>query len=158
VKFLKTLKAVSGSQVGILNPGQGHIPVVLARLFHPVSMALIDRDLLALRISKINLTLNGYPAGNPDNQIDIHHEVGIIHSAKGNYDLLVLLLREEEGNEANLLTLRQAADRLLEQGTLLVTASSTSVTRLADKFRYFQIRARTRERWKGLSLVVLERT
>ena len=161
MKFLKSLKIVSSGQVEVLNPGQGHIPVVLARLFHPARMALIDRDLLALRISKLNLTLNGcpagFPAGNPDDQIEINHEVGITHSTdKGNYDLLVLLLREEEGNEANLLTLRQAANTLTERGTLLVTASSTSVTRLAVNFRSLRLRARTRDRWKGISLVVLE--
>ena len=44
----------------VLNPGQGHIPVVLSNTLKPASIDMLDRDLLALRCSERNLLLNGY--------------------------------------------------------------------------------------------------
>ena len=50
----------TGRRVLVLNPGQGHVPVLLAKTLTPGSIDMVDRDLLALRCSARNLVLNGY--------------------------------------------------------------------------------------------------
>jgi 16S rRNA (guanine1207-N2)-methyltransferase len=152
LKSISTLKMSDIGQTAILNPGQGHIAVLLTRLFQPSGIILVDRDLLALRTSKLNLSLNNYLL----EKVDIRHQVGLNSPDEVKYGQLILSLREEEGSQANLLTLRQATERLDSHGRMLVTASSTAITRLAHGLRSIGLRTKERERWKGLSLLVLE--
>ena len=60
-------------RVLVLNPGQGHVPVILSRALAPTSIVMFDRDLLALRCSERNLLLDGYDASG----ISIKHQLGL---------------------------------------------------------------------------------
>jgi hypothetical protein len=138
----------------VLNPGQGHVPVALWKLLHPPTISLIDRDLLALRYSRLNLVLNDCP---PE-RINASHQVGIDSNSEEKADLFLGVLREEEGKDATFLTLDRAAAQLSPDGLIILSAGSTAITRLVA---YVQsqgfLRIKTRERRRGYSLLVLER-
>jgi 16S rRNA (guanine1207-N2)-methyltransferase len=136
----------------VFNPGQGHIAVALGKLIQPSYIDLVDRDLLALRYSRLNLVANGCPEEN----IQVFHQVGA-GLENGGVDLFIGTLREE-GKEANKLILKQAAAALSPGGTLLVSGSSTDITRLVDFAESdARLRIKKRARRHGFSLLALER-
>jgi 16S rRNA (guanine1207-N2)-methyltransferase len=138
----------------VFNPGQGHIPVILWKLFKPAKIILVDRDLLALRYSRLNLTLNDCPS----DRVDIFHRVGTNFESKEKAELVAGVLREEEGREANRLTLDYAVERLSKKGTIILASGSTAITRLVDYVEAKGVlRIKVRERRRGYSLLVLER-
>lgn len=154
VKAIAYAKGLKIHRAVIFNPGQGHIAVALWKLIRPENMVLVDRDLLALRYSRLNLLLNECP---PE-RVSISHQVGIDSQNKEKVDLFIMVLREEEGKNATFLTLQQAAERLPAGGMIVVSAGSTAITRLVTYVESSgQLRIRTRERWRGNSLLVLER-
>jgi len=154
VKAIAYARGLKIRRAIVLNPGQGHIAVALWKLIRPENMALVDRDLLALRYSRLNLLLNECPAG----LVGILHQTGILSQNKEKTDLFIGVLREEEGRNAALLTLDQAAGQLSGSGMILLSASSTAITRLTTHVESQRLlRIRTRERWKGNSLLVLGR-
>ncbi len=154
VKALHSVRDLTVHRAVVFNPGQGHVAVALWKLIRPENITLVDRDLLALRYSRLNLTLNECP---PE-CIGISHQVGIGPGSEERTDLFVGVLREEEGKNATFLALDQAADRLSANGMIIASAGSTAITRLVT---YIEsqglLRIRTRERWRGYSLLVLER-
>ena len=138
----------------VFNPGQGNVAVALWKLLRPQTIALADRDLLALRYSQFNLTLNGCP---PE-QVSISHQVGVDFSSGEKVDLFLGVLREEEGKDATFLTLDRAAAGLSASGVIMLAAGSTAITRLAAYTEsQDRLRLKTRERRRGYSLLVLER-
>jgi 16S rRNA (guanine1207-N2)-methyltransferase len=141
-----------GQKAAVFNPGQGHTAVLLWNLYQPQKITLIDRDLLALRYTRLNLSLNNCPFG----CIRLFHQVGMNAAGGEKYDLIAGTLREEEGEKALELALKQAAAVLSAEGTVLVSAGSTAITRLADYIRQHSLlRIEDREKWKGNSLLVL---
>jgi len=156
--LLKALKDIRDREdirrAVVFNPGQGHTAVALWKLVRPESIALVDRDLLALRYSWLNLILNDCPAG----QIGISHQTGVTPQNREKADLVIGVVREEEGRNANILTLRQAAGQLSDNGTVILAAGSTAITRLVTYNESENLlRVKTRERRRGSSLLVLER-
>ena len=153
-KALKDVRTKEINRAVVFNPGQGHISVALWKLIRPEKVILVDRDLLALQYSRLNLTLNNCP---PE-RVSTSHQVGIGFDTEDKTDLFIGVLREEEGKEATFLTLDQATRKLSTNGMIIVAAGSTAITRLAD---YVEsqglLRIKTRERWRGYSLLVLER-
>jgi len=153
VKALHSVRDLTVHRAVVFNPGQGHVAVALWKLIRPENITLVDRDLLALRYSRLNLTLNECP---PE-CIDISHQVGIDFESQGKVDLFVGVLREEEGKNATFLALDQAVDKLSASGMIIVSAGSTAITRLVA---YVEsqglLRIKMRERWRGYSLLVLE--
>ena len=151
---IQNLRNSAISRAVVFNPGQGHILVVLWKLIQPDHIALVGRDLLSLRYAKNNLLLNECPGG----QITLSHQVGVLSKDQGQADLVVGVLREDEGTEAIALTVKQAAEQLSPDGTVLVSASSTAVTRLVGAVRSQRLlRIKERTRRKGTSLLVMER-
>jgi 16S rRNA (guanine1207-N2)-methyltransferase len=155
--LVKTLNDVRDKKIQhavVFNPGQGHTAVALWKLIQPQTITLVDRDLLALLYSRINLALNGCP---PE-RVGIFHQVGLDSSSKEKADLTFGVLREEEGKEATFLTLDQATARLSPNGMIIISAGSTAITRLVA---YVEsqglLRIKTRERRRGYSLLALER-
>lgn len=143
-------KEISGALV--LNPGQGHMPVVLWQYFHPQNISLSDRDLLALRYSELNLEKNGCPAEN----INLFHRVGP-DAGQEKLDLIAGVLREEPV-EAIKKIIDKAADLLAGKGMLVLSGSSTAITRLAtyvESKAVFNIKGR--ERRRGYSALALEK-
>jgi 16S rRNA G1207 methylase RsmC len=138
----------------VFNPGQGHIPVVLWKRLRPAKITLVDRDLLALRYSRLNLALNDYSS----EKVDILHQVSIHSSSGEKTDLIAGVLRDEEGREAIKITLDRAAEMLADKGTILLSAGSTAITRLVEYAEGRGIlRVRGRVRRRGCSLLVLEK-
>lgn len=136
----------------LLNPGQGHVPVVIWRLLRPDTIALVDRDLLSLRYSRHNLVLNGCAA----DAITISHQVGVKARDQQSVDLVVGTLREQEGPQAAVMTIRQAAEQLSPDGNILIAASSSAVTRLETAIRSEKLlRVTKRKRHKGNSFLLL---
>jgi hypothetical protein len=137
----------------VFNPGQGHVPVAIWMLQQPRQMTLADRDLLALRSSKRNLTLNGMPA----ERIGIRHRVDVDDSSSGPHDLVVGLL-SEEGPGVNAIKLAQIARQLSDGGRALIAGTSTEVSRLVRHLDSDQrLRLVERRKWRGNSLLVLDR-
>ena len=142
----------TGRSVLALNPGQGHVPVFLAKKLAPGSIDMVDRDLLALRCSARNLILNGYDSS----RVSTRHEMATASNIS-QYDLIVGEMRDDEGPDAAAMQLRQAIDRLAPGGQMVMTASSTTVTRLVKVCRAERLgTVRERKRRRGSSVLVVE--
>jgi 16S rRNA (guanine1207-N2)-methyltransferase len=153
--LLKYLPDPSVKRTLVFNPGQGHIPVALWQRFKPAHIALVDRDLLSLRYARHNLILNGCPEA----QISLAHQVNVLLPNQEPIDLIVGILREEEGQEAIAQTIAHMGAHLKPGGIALVAASSTAVTRMTkypETKKVFQ--AKQRKRTKGRSVIILKRT
>jgi 16S rRNA (guanine1207-N2)-methyltransferase len=134
------------------NPGQGHFAVGLWAMMHPQRIDLIDRDLLALRYTQVNLELNQCPAG----VVRLCHQTGMAGTAWDRYGLIAGVLREDEGTEAVEFTVRQAAERLSPEGVMMLAGGSTAVTRLAAAIqKHHLLRIPARDRYRGNGLLVL---
>lgn len=154
--LLEGLENVDKSAVNsavVFHPGQGHVPVFLWKIIGPQKMILIDRDLLSLRYSQKNLALNGYP----DEKIDMLHQVDINANTREKTDLIIGMLREEEGTGAASLLLRQASEQLSSRGVVLVAGSSTAIARLVGTVRAVRLRVKGRIKKRGYSLLVQEK-
>ena len=138
----------------VFNPGQGHAAVMLWKLFQPGQLFLVDRDLLALKVSRHNLTLNKCPA----DRIQLSHQLGIVLPAQDKIDLAVVALREDEGPQANFQAMSQLDAALSQQAVVLVTSGSTAITRLVDNLKQKKLYlVQSRDRWRGQSLLTLTR-
>ena len=137
----------------VYNPGQGHAAVIASLLFNPERITLADRDLLALKASRFNLALNHYSP----QKTEIVHQLGMPAGLSA-FDLAILALREEEGPAANLADLRRLNDSIAPDGAVIVTSSSTAVTRLVENLKtekLFLVQAR--DRWRGQSLLLMKK-
>ena len=114
-------------RVLVLNPGQGHVPVILSRALAPTSIVMFDRDLLALRCSERNLLLDGYDASG----ISIEHQLGLA-DGEARYELIVAEMRDDEGPQVIAAQFRQAAAQLSPGGRMIVAANSATITRLSS--------------------------
>ncbi len=153
LKALKGFTKKERSRALVFNPGQGHVPVVVWHYFHPQAISLVDRDLLALKHSSLNLTKNGCPVEN----INQFHKAGLDMENKEHFDLVVGVL-PEENKEALQLTLDRAAGLLVDRGLMVISGGSTAITRLVTSIESKKtLNIRARERWRGYSLLVLEK-
>lgn len=140
-------------RVVVFNPGQGQVPVAVWKIFGPDTMDLVDRDLLALRYSRHNLMLHGRLG----EQVSVSHQVGMSSASEEQADLVVGVLREDEGPAAVALTIDQAAERLSPGGVVLVSGSSTAVSRLVAHLRSQKLlKVEDRRRRGGNSLLALK--
>jgi hypothetical protein len=154
--LLKALKAYPGKEVGralALNPGQGHVPAALFKLLRPQTVTLADRDLLALRYARRNLISNGCSAGS----ISLYHTAGLEVGNERDFDLVAGVLRDE--NKAALqYTLGRAAGLLAGGGLIILSGGSTPVTRLESYVgESGLLKVRSRERWRGYSVLTLQK-
>jgi 16S rRNA (guanine1207-N2)-methyltransferase len=155
--LLNALARLEGTRAGnavVFNPGQGHAAVFLWKLLGPTHLTLVDRDLLALRVTRRNLLANGCP----DEGLAIRHQVGIADVTEGPASLVCGLPREGEGQAAQRLFLEHAAAQLGRRGHIVLAGSSTGMTRLvthAGTLPYLAVR--DRERFRGFSSLVLRR-
>jgi 16S rRNA (guanine1207-N2)-methyltransferase len=145
----------AAGDVVVVNPGQGFLPALLWAALRPEGVRLVDRDLLALRVSGSNLIGNGCPPG----RIDLRHQVGLDPAAVGEADLAVAVLRPKEPPAAAAAAAGHLLAGLRPGGRLVLGASSTAVTRClaaleARRLRFAPVERRRR---RGFSAVVLER-
>ena len=149
------LGAASVARALVFNPGQGHVPLALWKIVKPGSIALIDRDLLALRYAKRNLELNDCATG----LVTTSHRAGVLIDGVQPFDLAVGVLRENEGTEVHVLTVEQAIRQLAAGGHVVVAASSTAISRLVKRIGTHRgIRVARRKRRKGNAVLTLRRS
>jgi 16S rRNA (guanine1207-N2)-methyltransferase len=154
VKYLGEIEGEEIKNATIFNPGQGHIAVALWKLFKPESIALVDRDLLALRCSQLNLGMNNCPASH----VLALHQVGLDTENVAGFDLILGVLREDEGKEATFLLVDQAAASLVDKGKILIAGGSTAITRITAYVRsQGLLRIKGREKRRGYGLLALEK-
>ncbi len=155
IEGLLTLRGTVAKDVLVFNPGQGHIPVALWQMAQPETVILVDRDLLSLQYTRYNLIQNGCPAS----RIATAHQVDLAsQTSDQTVDLIVGILREEEGPAAAEWLMQQAAAQLTPGGMACLVAGSTPITRLEKALQAGKLwRIEKRKRDKGLSLLVLRR-
>jgi len=150
LEYLRNLNIPRPETVSVFNPGQGHVPVVLGICLKPGLIEICDRDLLALRCSRLNLVNNRFP----EDRIKLVHATGTGGGEK--IALAAGLLREEEGPKANLLAVYQTGTRLTAGGILALAASSTAVARLTASIgQEGVLHILKRVKQHGMSLLVL---
>jgi 16S rRNA (guanine1207-N2)-methyltransferase len=139
----------------VLHPGPGHLPCLLWAGRRPAELRLVDRDLLALRVSRANLAANGCP---PE-RVAAAHRVAPDPAAGGDADLVVALLRPKEPPEVTADGVRQLVAAASRGARVVLGGGSTAVTRGLAALDGAAVRFRTldRRRGKGASAVVLER-
>jgi 16S rRNA (guanine1207-N2)-methyltransferase len=136
----------------IINPGQGQIAVAVHHILHPGGLTLVDRDLLALRYSLKNLSLNGYRS----DQISTVHSPSLGDVTANSSDLTVLPLRGDDPPALPAFLVEEGLRTLSLGGILVVGGSSTVVTRLEKKVRAQKTcRVADRKRRRGSSVLVL---
>jgi 16S rRNA (guanine1207-N2)-methyltransferase len=151
---LKNFPRRDYSSALVFNPAQGHSAVMLWKLFQPGRFILVDRDLLALRYGRHNLVLNQCPT----EHVQLVHQPGLALPPQAKIDFALVSLREDEGPQANLATLRQLDASLSSGAVVLVTCGSTAITRLADNLKQRKLYLiQNRDRWRGQSLLTLTR-
>ncbi len=153
LKAYQDLGEIHPLQAVIFNPRQGHLAVALWRLFRPTAIDLVDRDLLSLRYARENLIRGGCPAG----AIGLHHQTELV-PAGAEPDLVVGLVREDEGPDAVEATVAQAGKQLVRGGSMLIAGGSTPITRiLKSRAIGTYLRAGKRRRSKGNSSTLFQR-
>jgi 16S rRNA (guanine1207-N2)-methyltransferase len=137
----------------VLNPGQGQLPALLWAALAPRAIRLVDRDLLALRVSQANLVANGCP---PE-RVASHHRAGPGPADLSDADLVVAVLRPKEPPAAAVATVRTVVAGLPRGGRVVLGASSTMVTRCLAALAEAGLEVDTvdRRRRRGFSAVVL---
>ena len=144
----------TASNILVVNPGQGHIPVLLSKLLMPDSIDMVGRDLLALRCSARNLLLNGYDP----TRTSVYHRVDMGRE-EPRYDLVVADLGGDDGAEVMAARCRQAIDRIASGGRMVVAGSSPTITRLIDMCQSERlITVSERKRRRGSSALVAARS
>lgn len=152
-KALQDLEQDDYARLCVFNPRQGLLPVVLWRAFRPTHLDLAGRDLLGLRAAQHNLGDNGMPTSS----VTTHHQTALV-PADPAPDLVVGILRDDEGPDAIEAELVRAAARLTPGTEMLVIGGSTPITRALKSNKVDGLwRNRKRRRGKGNSSALLER-
>lgn len=153
LKAYQDLDLIHPRQAVIFNPRQGHLAVALWRRFRPATIDLVDRDLLSLRYARENLVRGGCAAA----AIGLHHQTELVPKG-AEPDLVVGLLREDEGPDAIEAAIASAGRRLARGGSILLAGGSTPITRILKSKRIgAHLRAGKRRRNRGNSSIVLQR-
>jgi SAM-dependent methyltransferase len=153
VKGLEEVELEHVNQAVVFHPGQGYVPVLVWQLLEPRVLHVVDRDLLALHYTKLNLLKKGCS----ESWIRTHHQVPLVPE-RGEIDLVAGVLREVEGPEAIEQTLMQTALSLAPEGQLLIAGGSTPLTRvLKSKGLAGHLRLLKRKRHKGNSMALFQR-
>jgi 16S rRNA (guanine1207-N2)-methyltransferase len=139
----------------VLHPGQGWLPCLLWAAAPPGRLRLVDRDLLALRVSRANLLANSCP---PE-RAEIDHRVEPDRAWLQDAELVVAMLRPKEPPEATAATVRGLVAEVPPGARVVLGASSTAITRSLAALDAAKLPFRTvdRRRAKGSSAVVLQR-
>ncbi len=153
-KSLQSYRHKDVSRAAVFNPGQGHVPVFLGKLFNLQTITLFDRDLLALRYSRLNLARCCPAIG----KIEPVAGTVVSHPPEGVTVELAAAVLDETDNKTAPALAPLAASMLVPGGLFFLSAGSTAVTRLMtnlEENKLFSIKSR--ERRRGYSLLVLEK-
>lgn len=154
--ILENLKLVKDrvKKTLFFNPGQGYLPVALAKLKGVSQIDLVDRNLQSLMTSKNNLIRNNYPSESTSTL----HQVGLAPLKKKNYNFLVGVIDEKENQEVLKILVEQASSLINDGGMGLFASSSTTITRMTKHIRKIEsLEIQKREKSKGRSLLVIKK-
>jgi len=136
----------------IYNPGQGYVPCAVSKYTKIEQIDLISRDLQALRISKINLILNGYP----ESHIFLFHQVGVLQTEAVPADIVISILVDKDGPIVHAAIIQDVVLQLSDQGTVILASSSTAIARIEKLIRSKKLfRVKKRQRLKGNSVLIV---
>lgn len=148
---LQTLLDKHINRALVFNPGQGFIPVVLSQSAKVQEIVLVDRNLLALRVSRRNLELNGYST----KKVFLFHQVGIYQSRSCPTNCIIGILEEKEGPVVHKMLVQQAVSELAPKGLVILASSSTAITRVESFIRSEKLlNVLERRRNKGKSVII----
>ncbi len=152
-----TLRTVSREVESVLihRPGQGHVAAVAASSFQPETLALIDRDTLALRASVRAMVDAGIRV--PCVTMVAAADIADARDA-GPFDLVVMMLEEQVRNDIHAARLEDLAAMVERGGQVVVGGTSSVVSRFlsfAAKAKGWKVRDRTRR--SGASAARIER-
>ena len=150
---LKNLRNKTFQHILVFNPLAGHIPVILWKMFRPENISLAAVTSLPLNILPKTSSLTGFPPPTWKS-----HTAPALPPHRQKADLITGILREEEGSEAIIATLKQMADLLEAKGTALLSAGSTPVTRIIQKLPSIpSLVLHDRKKHRGSSLLILNK-
>jgi len=154
--LLSKMNDFKSKQLGkalVFNPGQGFIPSALPKLCKADEIYLVDRDLEALRESRVNMVSNGY---RPEN-ILLYHAIDFSKVDAGSIDLTLGIFDDKEDSKVHQALTRELSDKLSIVGLAVLVSGSTPITRiefLIRKEKLFEVVQRQKS--KGKSLIVLK--
>lgn len=151
---LHSLKSRQFDRTMVFNVGQGYLSIALSKSAKITEINLVDRNLEALKVTKTNLEINGFPTGN----ISIYHRIDIQLDKNRRFDCILGVLDEDDGPAVHELYVDQAAKQLNPNGYLIVASSSTAITRVESyiyKNKLFLVSDRRKA--KGKSVIVLKK-
>ena len=138
VAFEALKSAASDGRVLVWNPGQGHLPVYLHRRFGKsiTHLTLAGRDLLSLQISRRNLLAQGIA----ETAVAIAH-LPDFTAVTGQYEFIATFPDADAGAPWPKRVPAHAADLLVENGRVLITAKTAFLTRLLPHRGRLTVRA-----------------
>jgi 16S rRNA G1207 methylase RsmC len=155
--LLDSLQTLSDQHINraiVFNPGQGFIPVTLSRSTKVQEIALVGRDLLALRVSRRNLELNGYPT----KKVFLLHQADIYQNHSGPTNCVIGILEEKDGPAVHKMFVQQAVSELAPKGLIILASSSTAITRIESFIRSEKLLyVLERRRNKGKSVIIFKK-
>ncbi|MDP2637763.1 MAG: methyltransferase [Candidatus Levybacteria bacterium] len=150
---LRYLKDHPLGNVVIFNPGQGYIAVALSLHSKINNLILIGRDLQSLRVSKRNLMLNSYPEKN----IFLLHQIDMSQISQEQADHIVGVFDEKDGLVIHSAYMNQAASHLSEKGLIIISSTSTAITRIEKFIRTKKnLEILEKKKLKGRSLIMIK--
>ena len=136
----------------VVNPGQGHVPVALWKLFGPEEVVLAGRDLLELRYSRKNLLASGMS----EERISVAHQVGALVDEGQPVDLIAVRLNGGDGPEVLGALIRDVSSQVRPGGRVVVAGGSTAIARLVKLLgRIKALRVEGRKRKKGSAVLTM---
>ncbi len=139
----------------VQNPGQGHVPLVIAHRLRPHRLLLIDRDQLALRASIRAIAGSGPRV----RRLEIAATPDLAELPPGPaWDLAILMLEDQVRNEIQVARLDDLAGLVKPGGSVVVAGGSTMVSRFlgfAAKSGIWKVRDRVKR--SGAAAARMER-
>lgn len=150
LSYIEQLKIDARSHVLVLTPGQGYIPLAIAKKVPKASLFIPDRDLLALKTTSHNLKKY-------DVDHTILHQVGYWCGEK-QFDAAIGILHEKQNLAVYKMYLNQITTQMKQNTPLVISSSSTVITRVEELIRQKKtFEVIRREKDKGRSVIEMRK-
>lgn len=151
---IETIKNKDINKALLFNVNQGIIPVFISKTFKVKELKLVDRDLLALKVTKKNLLANGYN----ENRLSIDHQVDLKLESSNFVDCVIGTLDPKDSLNVHLMYLEQSVSLLSKGGLLVLASGSTPITRVELSTQKTKPLTKVkRQRSRGKSLIVFHK-
>jgi len=150
---LDILRNIKIKKALFFNPNHGYLPVAVSKLKHVSGIILVDRNLQALEISKINLIKNDYDSVN----ISLLHQVGIRGERGEVFDSIIGTITEKEDIKVLEALVNQLALSISKKGVILIASNSrtiSSLEKLIHKLTKLKISKKTKSKGRTFVSIV----